>query len=99
VTPSSPAARHAYDALLEPMHLAEQADPALAAGFRRLRETTQRHRAGLLEMLVQSDPYALAWDPAAAERARGLAPTGPTRRYVAERLAGRSRQRDRHVEA
>jgi hypothetical protein len=81
------AARHAYDALLEPMHLAEQADPALAAGFRRLRATTQQHRAGLLEMLVQSDPYALACDPAASARTRALAPTGPTRRYVAERLA------------
>lgn len=83
------AARHTYDALLEPMHRAEQADPELAAGFRRLRETTQQHRAGLLEMLVQSDPYALAWDPAALERARARAPTGPTRLYVAERLAAR----------
>ena len=60
------AARHAYDALLEPMHLAEQADPELAAGFRRLRAATQQHRAGLLEMLVKSDPYTLARDPTIA---------------------------------
>jgi ferritin-like metal-binding protein YciE len=60
------AARRAYEALLEPMHLAEQADPELAAGFRRLRAATQRHREALLEMLVQSDPYTLARDPAEA---------------------------------
>jgi ferritin-like metal-binding protein YciE len=70
------AARRAYEALLEPMHLAEQADPELAAGFRRLRAATQQHRAGLLDMLVKSDPYALARDPAAAvEPARALNPT------------------------
>jgi hypothetical protein len=58
------------------MHLAEQADPELAAGFRRLRAATQQHRAGLLDMLVKSDPYALARDPAAAvEPARALNPT------------------------
>ena len=60
------AARCAYEALLEPMHLAEQADPELAAGFRRLRAATQQHREALLEMLVQSDPYTVARDPAAA---------------------------------
>jgi hypothetical protein len=47
------------------MHLAEQADPEMAAGFRRLRAVMQQHRAGLLEMLVKSDPYALARDPTA----------------------------------
>jgi hypothetical protein len=56
------ATRHAYEALLGPMHLAEQADPAMAAGFRRLRAATRRHRAALLEMLVQSDPSTLARD-------------------------------------
>jgi hypothetical protein len=60
------AARRAYEVLLEPMHLAEQADPELAAGFRRLRAATQQHREALLEMLVQSDPYTLARDPAEA---------------------------------
>jgi hypothetical protein len=70
------AARHAYEALLEPMHLAEQADPEMAAGFRRLRAATQQRYAGLLEMLVKSDPYTLARDPTAAvEPARALNPT------------------------
>jgi hypothetical protein len=54
------AARHAYDALLGPMHLAEQVDPEMAVGFRRLRAATQQHRGALLEMLVQSDPSTLA---------------------------------------
>jgi rubrerythrin len=70
------AARHVYEALLAPMHLAEQADPEMAAGFRRLRAATQQHRAGLLDMLVKSDPSTLARDPAAAvEPARALNPT------------------------
>jgi hypothetical protein len=76
------AARHAYDALLEPMHLAEQTDPEMAAGFRRLRAATQRHRAGLLEMLVKSDPYALARAPA----------LDPERLHVTERLADMARR-------
>ena len=70
------AARHAYDALLGPMHLAEQADPEMAAGFRRLRAVTQQHREALLDMLVKSDPYALARAPTAAvEPARAWEPT------------------------
>jgi hypothetical protein len=92
------AARHAYDALLEPMHLAEQADPELAAGFHRLREASQQHRAVLLEMLVQSDPYALAWDPAAG-RPVGATVAGAQARtldlkraYIAERLADEARR-------
>jgi ferritin-like metal-binding protein YciE len=72
------AARRAYEALLEPMHLAEQADPELAAGFRRLRAATQQHRAGLLEMLVKSDPYALARNPTIA--------LGPARAWDPTRL-------------
>ena len=66
------AAQHAYDALLEPMHLAEQADPEMAAGFRRLRAATQQHRAGLLEMVVKSDPSTVARDPAAEHPADAL---------------------------
>ena len=53
------AARRAYEALLEPMQLAEQADPEMAEGFRRLRAAKQQHREVLLDMLVKSDPYAL----------------------------------------
>ena len=53
------AAARAYEALLEPMQLAEQADPEMAEGFRRLRAAKQQHREVLLDMLVKSDPYAL----------------------------------------
>jgi rubrerythrin len=59
------AERHAYEALVEPMHLAEQADPDVAEGFRRLRAAKQQHREALLDMLVKSDPYTLPRDPAA----------------------------------
>jgi len=59
------AERRAYEALLEPMHLAEQTDPAMAEGFRRLRAAKQQHREALLDMLVKSDPYTLPRDPAA----------------------------------
>jgi ferritin-like metal-binding protein YciE len=60
------AARRIYEALLGPMHLAEQADPEIAAGFRRLRAATQQHREALLEILVKSDPYTVARDPTEA---------------------------------
>jgi hypothetical protein len=63
------AARHAYDALLGPMHLAEQVDPEMAVGFRRLRAATRQHREALLEMLVQSDPSTLARDAMAGHPA------------------------------
>jgi hypothetical protein len=66
------AARHAYEALLEPMHLAEQADTEMAVGFRRLRAATQQHREALLEMLVKSDPSTVAQDPAAGRPADAL---------------------------
>jgi hypothetical protein len=73
------AARRAYEALLAPMHLAEQADPEMAAGFRRLRAATQQHRAGLLEMLVKSDPSTVARDPAAGHPADALSlPMSPS---------------------
>jgi rubrerythrin len=73
------AARHTSDALLEPMHLAEQADPEMAAGFRRLRAATQQHRKALLEMLVQSDPSTVARDPAAGQPADALSlPMSPS---------------------
>jgi rubrerythrin len=66
------AARRTSEALLGPMHLAEQADPEMAAGFRRLRAATQQHREALLEMLVQSDPSTLARDAMAGHPADAL---------------------------
>lgn len=92
------AERRAYEALLEPMHLAEQADPEMAEGFRRLRAAKQEHREALLDMLVKSDPYTLPRDPAAEcpadatatfERARAL---DPKRLYVTDRLADVTRR-------
>jgi rubrerythrin len=62
------AERHAHEALLEPMHLAEQVDPEMAEGFRRLRAAKQQHREALLDMLVKSDPYTLPRDPAAGRQ-------------------------------
>jgi rubrerythrin len=87
------AERRAYEALLEPMHLAEQADPEMAEGFRRLRAAKQQHREALLDMLVKSDPFALPRDPAvgrpadataALERARAR---DPKRLHVTDGLA------------
>ena len=92
------AERRAYEALLEPMHLAEQADPEMAEGFRRLRAAKQQHREALLDMLVKSDPYALPRDPAAGrpadapatfERARAF---DPKRLPVTDRLADVARR-------
>jgi hypothetical protein len=59
------AERRASEALLEPVHLAEQDDPELAEGFRRLRAAKQQHREVLLDMLVKSDPYTLGAGPIA----------------------------------
>jgi len=92
------AERRAYEALLEPMQLAEQADPEMAEGFRRLRAAKQQHREVLLDMLVKSDPYALPRVPAAGrpadataalKRARAL---DPKRLHVTDRLADVARR-------
>jgi rubrerythrin len=92
------AERRASEALLEPMHLAEQADPEMAEGFRRLRAAKQQHREVLLDMLVKSDPYTLPRDPAPGrpansqatyERARA---SDPKRLHVTDRLAGVARR-------
>jgi hypothetical protein len=83
------AERRAYETLLEPIHLSEQADPDMAEGFRRLRAAKQQHHEALLDMLVKSDPYTLARDPAFdperlhltdRESPRGDAPGGATAR-------------------
>ena len=57
------AERRASEALLAPMHLAEQDEPEIAEGFRRLRAAKQQHREVLLDMLVKSDPYTLPQVP------------------------------------
>jgi hypothetical protein len=73
------AARRTYEALLAPIRLAEQADPEMAAGFRRLRAATQQHRKALLEMLVKSDPSTVARDPVAGNPAAALSlPMSPS---------------------
>jgi rubrerythrin len=66
------AAQRASEALLEPIQLAEDADPKLAEGFRRLRAAKQQHREVLLDMLVKSDPYALPRGPAQGPPLRHL---------------------------
>ena len=42
-----------YAELLEAMHLADDIDPELAEGLRRIREAEQQHREEILEMLVK----------------------------------------------
>jgi hypothetical protein len=95
------AERHAFEALLEPMHLAEQADPEIAEGFHRLCAAKQQHQAMLLDMLVKSDPYTLPRGPAvggpadattAFERARAL---NSTRLSVPDRPGMGPAPRDR----
>ena len=49
--------------LLEAMHLAEQVDPELAEGLRRIREAERQHREEILEILVKSDPESFLQAP------------------------------------
>lgn len=55
--------KRSYVELLEAMHLAEEVDPELAEGLRRIREEEQQHREAILEMLEKSDPYTLPQGP------------------------------------
>lgn len=55
--------KRSYVELLEAMHLAEEVDPELAEGLRRIREEEQQHREEILDMLEKSDPYTLPQDP------------------------------------
>jgi hypothetical protein len=64
------------------MHLAEQADPEMAEGFRRLRAAKQQHREVLVDMLVKSDPYT--FEPKRASKIprnfnQGVTPCGSKR--------------------
>jgi len=46
-----------YAAILQ-RNLAEQTDPEIAQGLRRIHEDEKRHRAEILDMLMRSDPQA-----------------------------------------
>ena len=76
--------RRSYEALLEPMHRAEQADPEMAKGLRRLREVKREHREALLDMLVKSDPNTLPRDPAEGSPSEGR----PQDRFALTRPTG-----------
>jgi rubrerythrin len=55
--------KRSYADLLEAMHTAEQDNPEIAEGLRRIREEERRHREELLDMLVKSDPDTLPRHP------------------------------------
>jgi rubrerythrin len=57
--------KRSYGDLLEAMHIAEQADPEIAEGLKRIREEERQHREEILDMLVRSDPDPLPQDPGA----------------------------------
>jgi rubrerythrin len=48
--------KRSYTELLEALHIAEQADPELAEGLRRIRQEERKHREELLDLLAKSDP-------------------------------------------
>jgi rubrerythrin len=55
--------KRSYADLLEAMHTAEQDNPEIAEGLRRIREEERQHREELLNMLVKSDPDTLPQHP------------------------------------
>jgi rubrerythrin len=55
--------KRSYADLLEAMHTAEQDNPEITEGLRRIREEEQQHREELLNMLVKSDPDTLPQHP------------------------------------
>jgi len=57
--------KRSYADLLEAMRIAEQADPEIAEGLRRIRDEERRHREEILDMLLKSDPYTLPQAPTA----------------------------------
>ncbi len=56
--------KRSYENLIEALHIAEQADPEIAEGLRRIREEERQHREEILDMLTKSDPYTLPHDSA-----------------------------------
>jgi hypothetical protein len=55
--------KRSYEALLGRMHIAEQSDPKVAEGLRRMREEEWRHRDEILALLIKIDPYSLPTGP------------------------------------
>jgi rubrerythrin len=55
--------KRSYAALLEAMHIAEEAYPEIAEGLQRMCEEEQQHREEILDMLVKSDPSTLSQEP------------------------------------
>jgi rubrerythrin len=55
--------KHSCEALLERMHMAEQSDPEVAKGLRRMREEERKHRDEILDLLIKLDPYSLPPEP------------------------------------
>lgn len=50
---------HHTASMLERVYrIAEQTDPKIAQGLRRIHDEEKRHRAEILEMLMKSDPQA-----------------------------------------
>jgi rubrerythrin len=67
--------KRSYADVLEAMHLAQQVDPELAEGLRRIREVERQHREEILDILEKSDPAAFL-PPSAEEPAREGQPQG-----------------------
>ena len=55
--------KRSYVDLLQAMLTAEQDNPEITEGLRRIREEEQQHREELLDMLVKSDPDTLPQHP------------------------------------
>jgi rubrerythrin len=59
--------KRSYEALLGRMHIAEQSDPKVAEGLRRMREEERKHRDEILDLLMKTDPYTLPHGPDGGE--------------------------------
>ena len=55
--------KRSYTDLLQAMLTAEQDNPEITEGLRRIREEERQHREELLDMLVKSDPDTLPQHP------------------------------------
>jgi rubrerythrin len=66
--------KRSYADLLEAMHIAEQANPEIAAGLQRIREEERQHREEILNLLTKSDPYTVPQDPVEGSSSAGHSP-------------------------